>query len=165
MAAPTPTARSTPGGTRLPKGSPSYVTLALDPDIEFYEIAVTPPGYEADPLIEITDQHNEELRTYVPGDLARYTDATITANYDPLVHTRIPTVMNRNQAVTFWWPNGDSVVHYAVPRLLNFGPLQMNTKPELTLTISPTNTDPTDCTEEAPVYTAGSGTANPCTGA
>lgn len=164
MAAPSATARQDPGGVQMVTGWPALVTFELDPDIELFEKMVTPPGIETGELTELTNQHNSIWKTYAPQGLLRLTDMSFTAGYDPSVYYSIRTVAGKNQGVTLWWPNTDSLAFYGVLRSFVPGQMQQGQPPEATVTISPTNADPDDCTEQGPVWTNGTGTANPCGG-
>lgn len=164
MAAPTPTPRVDPVGRRLSKGYRMEVTFAADSNVSFWEIEITPFGFEADDFVDTTTQRNDEVRTYSPKTLYRTTDATVVAQYDPAVYPQIMALMNVATVITFWFPDGSSVCAYGA--LKSFIPDALSEKmtdpPQCTLTIGFTNTDPSACTEEVPVYTAGTGTAPTC---
>ena len=65
MAAPTPTARTLPSDIRLTNGHPTKVTLALDPNCEYWEQTVTPPGIDGgdkiDVVAEVADEYGIDV--------------------------------------------------------------------------------------------------------
>lgn len=162
MAAPTPTARATPTGRMLGDGYQTLVALASDTNIEFSEVTVTPPGIEGDEPNDTTTMHNVAWRTMAPRTLAKMTDTTVTANYDPSVYNAILAIINRVTTVTIHFPDGSSLAFYGFVKNFQPGELAEGSKPTCTLTIVATNQDPVACTEEDPVYTAGTGTSPTC---
>lgn len=162
MTAPTPGTRLTPSGRQLGDGYQTLVALASDTNIQFWEQSVTPPGIEADEPNETTSMHNTAWRTFAPRTLSKLTDTTITANYDPSVYNAILAIINVVTTVTIHFPDGSTLAFYGFVRMFQPGELVEGTKPTATVTIVATNQDPVACTEEDPVYTAGSGTSPTC---
>jgi hypothetical protein len=58
MAAPVATARVDPTGIKLDDGYRTLVTFATDPNIEFWEKSVTPPGLDGGDALETKTIHN-----------------------------------------------------------------------------------------------------------
>lgn len=162
MTAPTPTARATPGGRKLGDGFPITITFSLDPDLEIHEKEITPAGLEGDDLLDTSNQHNSQYRTKSPRSLITMTDCTITCYYDPVAMTSIEAMINKPQTITETMPDGSTICYYGVIKSFMRGAMSEGTVPTATITVVPTNQDPTTCTEEGPVYTPGTGTAPSC---
>ena len=161
MAAPTPTAPQAPSGRKLGDGYRTSITLSLAPTIALWVKSVTPPGLEGDEPNDTTTMENDKYRTKSPRALQTMTDMTYTCAWDPIVYSTIDDYINISQTITITFPDRSTVCFYGIVRSFMPGELVEGTQPEATVTITPTNQDPTTCEEEGPVYTAGTGTA-PC---
>lgn len=158
MTAPSPTARQSPVGVMLADGFQSLVTCALDPNIDLWEKEVTPPGIEADEFNDVSTQQNVQWRTKGTRRLLTLTDMTFTAQYDPVVYNQIRSIAGRNTTWTVMFPDHSTLAFYGALKSFMPSGLSDGGIPEATVTITPTNLDPTTCDEEGPVYTAGGGT-------
>lgn len=158
MAAPPTTARATPAGIKLDDGFSTVIAMAGDPDISFWEKTVKPPGIDGGDAVETTTMHNTVWRTMSPRALRTLTECTFTAAYDPGVFDQIVNIINYEQGFTIHFPDGSTLDFYGF--LKNFEPQDMSegAQPEASITISPTNQDPTSGAEEAPVLTSVAGT-------
>lgn len=161
MGAPVAGNRSTPSGRKMGDGYQTLVAFSAVPDIEFWEQSVTPPGLRAEDPKDTSSMHNTRYRTFSPKRLITCTSFRMNAQYDPVLYTNILNLINVNTTVTVHFPNLDTLAFYGV--LTEFQPdaLEEGKTPMCSLTVFVTNTDPTDCTEQGPVYTAGPGT-HPC---
>ena len=157
MAAPSATPRQTPGGIFLPDGYQSLVTCAGDPDIEFFEIEITPVGYDFGEPINTTTQHNVLWRTMALRQLISLTPLTLRAAYDPVFQTSILAQARINQVFTQKWYDGSTLAFWGGFQNVQFGPLVEGTFPEVTITIVPTNRDNSGV-EQAPVLVEVAGT-------
>lgn len=157
---PTVTARQNPAGQRLKKGHKCLVAFSLDPDIALWEIDPKPPGQSGGDMIDITTQHNTTRRQFEPRNLITDTDGSMSCAYDPRVVPQLTAILNKKGAVTFHYPNGDSVSWWAVLREAEPDGMTEDGMPTMTITISPTNTHPTTGAEEGPllIEVAGTGT-------
>lgn len=162
MSAPTPTARILPTGRWIGDGHGTLITIALDPDIKFWEASVTPPGIEGDNPIDNSTQFNVSWRTLSPRRLRTLTVVQFTANYDPAVYPQVLAVINVPTTITIEFPDGSTLAFYGYMKSFQPGELVDGTRPTATCQIQPTNTDPLTCEEEGPVYTAGTGTSLTC---
>lgn len=158
MSAPTPLARLTPSEAMLTDGYQTLITCALDPDIAFFEKEVTPPSLEADDFIDVTNQHNVTWRTKGTRRLVTLGDVSATVNYSPAVYNQIKAIIGRNTTWTIEFPDHSTIAFYGALKSFVPGGLSDGGMPEGTVTIVPTNLDPTTCAEEGYVYTAGGGT-------
>ena len=153
MTAPAHQTRSTPAGKLLKDGYQTLIGMSLDADISFWEKTVQPPGMDGGDAIDITTMHNDVLRTMAPRSLVTMTEMSITAAYDPRLFAQILAVLNKEQTITVFFPNGDKVSFFGF--LKNFEPQEVSEgeQPEANLTIVPTNRDPSTGAEETYLYT------------
>lgn len=158
MTAPTPTARATPDGVFLDDGFSTLVTFASNPNINFWEKVVQPPGVDGGDPIETSTMHNTTWRTMAARSLLTLTPFTITAAYDPHVYTDIIALINVPDTITVTFSDTDTIAFYAILQTFEPQDAEEGSQPEATLTIVPTNTDPVTGSEEAPVITATTGT-------
>ena len=158
MTAPSPTSRSTPSGIPLPRGYQMLVTFAADTDVSLWEKAVQPPGVDGGEPIATTTQHNTAYRTFVPRVLKTLTPHTFTAAYDPGVYTQIIALVNVGTTITITFSDGSTVAFYGF--LQKFEPAQTTeeNQPEATVTVVPTNWDPTSHVEAGPAVSSVAGT-------
>ena len=162
MAAPTPSARIAPTGRKLGDGYQTLVAVASDTNMSFWENSITPPGLMADPPVDTTSMLNTRYHTFSPGTLITMTEFQMTGFYDPALYSSIVTIINVPTTITVHFPDGSSVCFYGYVKDFKPNALERGKPPDATITVQPTNQDPTTCNEEDPVYTAGSGTASSC---
>ena len=162
MAAPTPATRQDPSGRMLGDGYRTLVSITSDRNIELWEVSVTPPSLEGDEPVDTSTMHNDRYRTKAPRGLVTLNDFTFTCNYDPVAYSSISAIINVATTITIYFPDGSSLCFYGFVRTFAPDSLEEGTVPTATVTIVPTNMDPTNCVEAAPVYTAGTGTSPTC---
>lgn len=158
MAAPTPTARATPIGIVLKDGYRSTLTCALDPNIEFREKAVKPPGYDGGAPIDTTTMFSTTYRQKAPRALSEMTNASIRAAYDPVVYQTILSILKLETTWTTTFPDGTTLAFYGFLNRFDPEALQEGQQPEAMIEIVPTNSDPTTGAPEAAVLTNVPGT-------
>lgn len=158
MGAPVAAARQSPEGIRLDDGHSTLVTFSADPDAALWEKSVTPPGIDGGDAIDTTTMHNVAWRSRAPRQLKTLTDFSMVCAYDPAVYTSILGLVNVNTTVTVTFPDGSTLAFFGYLRTLEFSEIQEGEQPEVTVTITPTNIDPADHEEAAPVLTSVSGT-------
>lgn len=165
MAAPAPTQRIAPGASfaRLENGHHSLITFALDPDLEVYEKAVTPAGMDGGPPIETFDMFRRRWKTMAPRKLITMTPVTMVCNFDPQVFANLLALINKRTTITEMYPNGDTLAYFGYLQKAEKNSHADGTQPEYTLTVIPTNEDPTTHEEEDPVFTPFTGTGDPFT--
>lgn len=157
-AAPSATARVDPSGIKLDDGYRTLVTFALDTNLEIWEKSVTPPGLDGGDEIDTTTMHNDRWRTNAPRALIRMTPFSMTCAYDPTVYTAALSLVNRETTITVRYPDGSTLAFYGFLKTLEPGELVEGTQPEMTVTVVPTNQDPTTGAEEDPVLVSAPGT-------
>lgn len=158
MAAPTPTTRATPAGIMLDDGHSTKITIAADTDISFWERTVQPPGIDGGDAIDQTTMHSVTWRIMRARALKTLTECQATVGYDPNVYNNLLPIINLETTITITFPDLSTLAFYGF--LKSFEPTD-NTEgevPEATITITPTNFDPTNKVEAGPVLTSVAGT-------
>lgn len=158
MAAPSPSQRTTPTGFKMPDGYQALVSFGAQPTIQLWEKVVKPPGIDGKEAIDTTTMHNINWRTYAHRHLMTLTESQFTAAYDPDAYNDMLRAINRDDTITFHYPDGSSLAFYGFMQKLDFAELKEGEFPELTCTITPTNWDVQNGVEAAPTFTAASGT-------
>ncbi|GIW60121.1 MAG: hypothetical protein KatS3mg087_1187 [Patescibacteria group bacterium] len=149
------TARTAPTGKRLSDGFSTKIAFAADPDVTFWEISVTPPGWDGGDKIDDTTMFNTAYRTFAPRKLIEGTDISAVVAYDPKVINEILALINVNGWITVHFPNGDTLDF--VGYLKSFVPSELSEgeRPTADITIVVTNRLDTGV-ETAPVFTDNS---------
>jgi hypothetical protein len=158
---PSATARGTPEGIPLRDGFAAFITFSEDATIEFFETAVGIPPIEGGDPIPTTTMHNTSVMTNVPQALYALEEFTIRAGYDPEVFDvfkDVTKIINKNQTITITFADGSTWAFYGYPRRIEAAQLEKGTFPECDITIMPTNVDPTDFSEQEPVFVDVPGT-------
>ena len=153
MTAPAPTARTTPTGTMLKNGYQTKITFAADADVDFWEIEVTPGGYEIGDKIDQTTQFNTDRKTAAPPALYDTEDGSILVAYDPAAMSQIIALQGTHTTITVHYPDGSSEADFGWLRSFKEGALVINGRPTATVAFSYAGQDSAG-NEEAPVYTA-----------
>lgn len=157
MAAPVAGTRLDPSGIYLDNGYRTLITLAIDTNIEFWEITVTPPGIDGGDEIDTTTMHNDTWRTKSARTLKDMTECSVTAAYDPSIYTAILAAINVETTITVTFPDGSTLAFFGYVKSFEPGALEEGTMPECTITIVPTNVDSSHV-EQSPVLTSVAGT-------
>ena len=158
MAAPTPTARTTPGGLALEDGYRTVVTIAQDVDISIWEVSVTPPSVEGGDGIDQTTMHNNRWRVALPKNLETLGDCTFNGAYDPDLYNQAISAINVNTTITITFPDGSTLAFYGFLKTFAPDAVVEGTQPRATFTIQASNWDPANDVEAGPVLTSVSGT-------
>lgn len=156
MAAPSPTARTTPDGDMLRNGYQTLITFEAVADVDLWERTVTPPGFEGGDPIDTTTMFNAKYKTKAMQALIEMLQGGITCGYDPaaLSATQIEALINVETTITVHFPDGSSWAFYGALRSATPNANANGTLPEMTVVFEVTNTDPSTGAEEDPVYTA-----------
>jgi hypothetical protein len=158
MAAPTPTARVTPTGIMLEDGFSTKITFAADTNVTLYEITVQPPGYDGGDAIETTTMFNTDFRTFAARSLKTLTEGQVTFGYDPVAFSELFTLINVPTTITVTFPDGSTLAFFGYLRTFEPEALAEGEMPTATATFQPTNVDPANHVEAAPVLTSVAGT-------
>lgn len=158
MAAPAPAARVDPVGIKLDDGYRSLITIAADTNVSFWEMSVQPPGLDGGDKIDNTTMHNDVLRTFAPRQLITMTPGKVVAAYDPSVYSQLAVLINVKTTITIHFPDGSTLAFYGFVKSVETNELVEGTFPQMTVTIEPTNADPTTGAEEMFVVGSVAGT-------
>lgn len=158
MTAPAPLTRSTPVGEALELGYQSLITIALDPDIAFWEKTVTAAGRDIGEAINISNQHTVRYHQKTAKALIDIGDIKINCAFDPAVGPQIDAILGVNTTITTTYPNGDTEAMFGFVKSFTPSGMSEAGQPEAEVTIVVTNRDPATGAEQGPVYTAYAGT-------
>ncbi len=158
MSAPTPTARTNPGGIPLEDGWPSFITFALDPDISFWEVTVQPVGQDAGDAIDQTTMHNDRYRTKAPRGLVDTPNTSHSVAYDPAVQTQITVILGRKTTVTYTYSDGSTDAVYGFLKSFIPDALTEGEQPRATIEVVHTNWDPSAKVEAGHALSSVAGT-------
>lgn len=153
---PSATARTDPSGVMLRNGYQSHITFAEDPDVDLWERQVTPPGSDGGDPVDTTTMFNETVHTKSPQALIEHLDGGIVAGYDPNVLDQLMDLINVETVITVTFPDGTTWAMYGFLRSVEFNELANGVLPEATCVFVITNTDPSDGTEQEPVFAEAS---------
>ncbi len=158
MSTPSPTARGTPSAIHFEDGFSTKVTFATNTTIGFWEKTVTPPGLDGGDPVDQTTMHNVTYRTMSPRHLKTMTPFTLTAAWDPILYTDILALINVKTTVTVTFPDGSTLAFYGFLQKFEPGEFAEGTQPTASITVCPTNADPTTGAESAAALANVAGT-------
>lgn len=158
MAAPASTVRATPAGIKLDDGFSTKIAFALDANVEFWEKTVKPPGLDGGDAIDTTNMHNVTYRTMAARALKTLTESTLTVFWDPQCYVSVLALVNAEGSITAHFPDGSKLDFYGFLRTFEPNEHTEGEPPEATISITPTNWDPANRVEAAPVLTSVAGT-------
>lgn len=159
MAVPATTPISAPAGIRLGDGYSTRIKFAADTDVSFWEKTIPPPGLDGGEAIDNTTMVNTAWRTFAPRALVTLTEFSFSAAYDPNAYNNIlDNLLNVEGAITVHFPDLSTIDFYGFLRMFEPQDHEEGTQPEANVTIRPTNYDPVNNVEAAPVLTSVAGT-------
>lgn len=158
MAAPTVTNRTAPVGIPLVEGYQILLAMSQDPDISIWEKTIKLPGVDMGDAIDITTQHNTAWITKLSGKLAELTEFTVVGSFDPDAYNQLIAIKGVNGAMTIHLPDGSTISFFAYVKSAEGPEGKRREQPDMTVTIQPTNFDPVNRVEAAPVITSVAGT-------
>ena len=153
MTAPAPTARTTPTGDMLENGYVCKIVFDADPDVDIWEIEVTPGGDEIGDKIDQTTQFNTNRKTAAPPALYDTEDGSILAAYDPAAESQLRLLLGTPTTITVHYPDGSSEADFGWLRSAKKNALVINGRPTMNLAFSYAGQDSAGNEEDA-VYTA-----------
>lgn len=158
MAAPSTTARTTPAGIKLRDGYQTLIAFAAAPALSIWEIGIKPPGVDGGAPIDQTTQQNTLWRTSTSRSLITLTPISGTGGYDPNLYNTILSIINHEGSITIHYPDLSTLDFYGYLQKVDFGELKEGERPTVSFEIIPTNYDPVNHVEAAPVLTSVAGT-------
>ena len=158
MAAPPVTARVLPTHNKIGNGFPTTIALSLNNAINIFEKTVMPPGIDGGEMIDVTTMLNIAWRTMIPRNLKTLSPITIVGLYSAYLFIDIWAILNQQGAASVHFPDGDVLSFYATLNKFEAPAHAEGVAPEGTFTLTPTNWDPVNLVEAAPIMTSVSGT-------
>lgn len=123
---------------------------------QFEEISITPLSIDSGGTIDMTTMRNQRTRTAAGKKLVTYGPCELKIAYDTRVFAQLQSIAGSNRAITQTWPDGATLVWYAIVEKIEFDELTEGTRPEATLTLTPSNrTTAANPVEVAPVFATG----------
>jgi hypothetical protein len=160
--APTASTRSAPSGLKLKDGhgpTKAYFAFSsLAAAFDLWDVEVGVPGYDNGEALDLTNQWLVTFRQFAPRYLHTLTEFKVTGFYDPVLFTELLAVKGVEGTGTIHFPDGSTLAFYCYIRMFEPTSLQEGTTPKCTITVKPTNADPTTGAEEAPVLVSVAGT-------
>lgn len=151
MAAPTPTARSTPTGPYFHDGFATHITFALLPTLHLWEIGVKPTGDDGGDPIKTSTMFNVKFHTKAPRALIDNDDITFRAAYHGAAKDEIRnTLLNRETTITVQLPNGTTEAVFGWLRKTEWAEHVEGEMPIGTFTVTVSNYDPVGKVEAGP---------------
>lgn len=150
------TARAAPVGIRLDDGFSTKIAFAADSNISFWEVGVSPPGYDGGDAIDYTTMHNSTYRVFAPRQLKTLTEAGGTVQYDPDIYNQAIAIINVNGWITVHFPDGSTLDFVGFLKTFEPDELTEGEAPTASISIVPTNQ--LLGVETAPVLTNVAGT-------
>lgn len=158
MAAPSLTARIPPPGLRLDDGFPTTIAFAADPDVDFWEKTVKPPGIDGGEPIATSTMFNVTYHTMAPRKLIKYDAVEVKAAYELAVLAQIRALINLPTSITIHYPDGGTDSFWGFLQKFTPDALEEGKQPECTITVVVTNQDPNTSQESGPVTVPAAGT-------
>lgn len=159
MAAPATTVRLTPVGIKLDEGFPTKIAFARSANVSLWEKTVQPPGVDGGEPVDTNTMHNLIWRTQNPRVLKTLMPHTFKCAYDPNAYnTIVSNLINANGSITVRFPDGSTLDYFGYLQKFEPDQIEEGKQPEATATIVPTNFDPVNHVEAAPVLTSVAGT-------
>ena len=163
MAAPSATARGTPGGIMIPDGMRTKVTLSLNTTIQIEEVEVKPFGFDNGEPIEQDSMWSGALQVVRAQQITKCTPCTVICKYDPAALDALRTLQgversgSNAQIITETFYDGSTRAWYGYVRGADPDSLAIGGKGKMTVTLQPTNWDPVNNAYAAPVMVSVAG--------
>jgi hypothetical protein len=162
MPAPTPAVTPhAPAGIKMEEGHPTIVTISANTTVSFWEVSVKPPGIDGGDAIDTSTMQNLAWRTFAARVLKTLTEASVTAQYNVAGIQQILAITNQPATVTIHFPGGAKMAFYGYLRTWDPADINEGDPPTSTIAIQPTNRDPVDGSEQAPVFVIPVSAARP----
>lgn len=139
----------------LKDGFKIRVVFGMDANVEIEIKNATPPGWEGGEPVDTTTQSNNAYRTQNARQLMSMTAGTMEVAYDPVIYQNIQAMLNKNQLLSFYFPDGSYLNWYGWVRNFQPGQITEGTQPTATITLEPSNQD-SNGNEAGPTYHAAS---------
>ena len=158
MAAPVVTPHQQSTGFKMGDGYYFRYVFQNKPNIALWEVTGKPPGLDGGELIDNTSMQNTHWRTRRTRHLITLTPSECTCYFDPDVFPDLLLMLNEEQSVTFWYPDNSAEAFFGAMTKAEWGEFREGDPPTVVVTVSPTNYDPVNGVEAAPVFQPAAGT-------
>lgn len=159
MPAPSPGNFHTPSGVQMPDGFSTKISMSLLPTAPMWELSVKIGGVDGGEKIKISTMRNTLWHTAKFRTLLMQQDTSVEVSFDPKVLEDIKAVANKNQTITFWFPDGSTYAFFGAVTKIGELSMEEGTLPKATVTFCASNIDPADNKSEfGPVFTPATGT-------
>lgn len=156
--APSPTARGTPSDNRqLPDGYQSKITFANNATISLFEKTTRPPGMDNGEAIDQTTMFNTKYRTFKLRQLITCTPVSYKVAYNPTGINDLYNQVGVETTITQSFYDGSTVAYYGGVTKFEPDEMEEGKLPMATVTITPTNRDPSSGAEAGPVVASVTG--------
>jgi hypothetical protein len=153
MAAPSPSAPGTPSGIMLETGQQTLITFSGMGTFYYWEVETGLMGIDGGDPINATTHRRTTWGRMAPRALKTGTPFDIKVGYDPIILSTIPAQINVERTATEQFPDGTRYAFYCFIQKFvpDPAPIDSTSIMTATMTIVPTNSDPTTGAEEGPV--------------
>lgn len=139
--------------SRLDDGFATLVEFAEAASVQLFEKEVTPPGFDGGGANDTSTMRNTAWRTKAPKHLKSLSEMVLVASYDPVVYDDVTDMVNVNQLITVFFPDGSTVAFWGWLNEFKPNACKEGEQPTAQVTIIPSNQD-SNGDEVAPVYSA-----------
>lgn len=94
---------------RIDDGFPTTIEFSASPGVMgvlLWEKNVTPIGLSGGGANDTSTMRNTRMRTKNPKSLLDVSDMSVTMAYDPECYQELLDMIQLNQLITIWWPDG-----------------------------------------------------------
>ncbi len=146
-----------PVGTRLTDGFKTIITFSGATGAALWEMTIQPPGVDGGGPNDTTSMRNTAWRTRQPKKLRTLTEASGTAQYDPVFFdtATLNALLNINQSITILFPDNSTLVFWGWLNEFKPNEHKEGEAPTVRFTVVPSNQNATGA-EIGPVYAAAS---------
>ena len=129
-------------------GHGTLITLENDPNIELWEISITPPAVRLGDPVNANSHANDTYGQVAPRTLKKIDKVRAVVGYKTDSYSAIIAQLGVNQQITITFPDGKNFSFWGF--LNDFEPEEFSSgeMPEATIVIYPSNRDDSDPTEE-----------------
>lgn len=158
MGNPTPGTRPAPTAWKVDQGYRIVVGNSRDPNINLWEIEVTPSGDEGGDAINTSTQWNDVRHTKRPRALIDGQGGKITAQLAAGTRAELNAILNKEATITEFYPDGSTYCYFGYFKNAKFSSFKEGDKPTVEVEIVETDWDYVNHVESVPVFSPAGGT-------
>ncbi len=161
MAAPPVVSLENPVGTHfLDDGFSTTIVFAARPTMSFKEKDVKPGGFDGGEPIDNSTMRNTRYHTMAPRTLIKVDPITMNVTYDTRLISQAQALIIVRTSCTIHFPDASTLSMYCFMQKFEQQELKEGELPMASITVVPTNYDPTNRVEQGPVWGDGTGTGS-----